>query len=241
MYAAPFSARPLSLLAVLALLLAASASADPAPAPAAADAPKARYAGFDGTPCEKDYNDHCSKNVGVRGAYECVRLVAEQGVGSPECLAHTEEIKKAKLAKALEAQKRWQNACKGDIAKLCAEFADGAPKTVKGCLGRKRAELSAACNEELPIRGSYSGPGDARWKDGSEPEGWDLEREMKNRPRKMAEKQAAKAAEEERAQKRAEIMAEHARRKAAREAAAAQAAGGAAQTSPSDAPAPKSE
>lgn len=210
----PYSVRSLALLAVVAIatsLAAAAASAEPAtpPAPSAE-----RYTGFDGTPCEKDYNEHCAKNTGVRGAFECVRVFAKRGVGSEECLAYTEQVRKEKLERAIAAQKRWQDACKDDVARLCAEYASEPPKTVKGCLNRKRGELGEACNAELPLRGSYQGPGDARWKDGSEPEDWDLQQAMKNRPRKTSRMLEEQRAEEDRAKKRAEIMAEHARHRA---------------------------
>lgn len=147
------------------------------------------YEGFNETPCEAAFLEHCTDQVTKSGAYTCVRELYKRDLLKSECAAYSETLRLERYAKALERHRAWNEACAEDIPKFCSEYAGAKPMTIKGCLGKKRAELSEACNAKLPIRSiSVSAQkgksARSRWRDGSEPEDWALQNALVDTPRK---------------------------------------------------------
>lgn len=194
------------------------------------------YEGFNGTPCEADFLEHCSFRGTKSKAYTCLRELFKRDGLRPVCAAHTEKLQRERHAAAVKRQNAWMEACAEDIPKFCSEHTGARAMTIKGCLGKKRAELSEACNAKLPIR-SISASAQkgtaarARWRDGSEPEDWALQNALLDTPRKTKEEideigRDAWIAREKanRAQKRLNGEAARAATQAAAQAAATQAA-----------------
>ncbi|MEE3332548.1 MAG: hypothetical protein VX246_16900 [Myxococcota bacterium] len=171
--------RPLPTAIVLfATLIAATAFADEE-----TRKPGSRYAGFDGTACEVEFKKLCPTSRSASSGYSCLRFSFDREMLTDGCAKHTEDLRRERQAKALARQKAWKDGCAEDIPKFCAKYAKSKPITIKGCLGKRRDELSEECNKRLPIRPGNQGPGRIRWRDGTEPRDWDLQNALKDRPR----------------------------------------------------------
>jgi hypothetical protein len=151
-----------------------------------AEAPVAQWDGFTGTACEAEFKANCEKNgTSESSSYSCLRGVHKQGLLSAACSEVTEKMRQERVAIAAARQAMWMEACAEDMVKHCAEFADAKPAARTGCLGRKRGQLSEACEAKLPIRpGLTDTNARARWRDGTEPEDWALQNALRDRPRK---------------------------------------------------------
>lgn len=155
----------------------------------------ARANPFEGSPCSGAYVDHCSEERGWRLGYECL-LKQRDGEGLPTaCADHLGSVQEAKRKRVEEFHRAWREACAADIEKHCSQFAEAKGVTIRGCLYQVRDQVAPLCDEKLPYRGSYDGPGYIGFRDGSEPEGWEEERFKRLHPRKAAAQEAKAAAE----------------------------------------------
>lgn len=150
--------------------------------------PSGQYTGFDGTACEAEYKELCPKSSSASAGYDCLRLLFKRDALTDACAEYAEDLRRQRQAKARDRQKAWKTACAEDIPKLCAKYAKSKPVTVKGCLGKRRDELSKECNERLPIRPGAQGRGRVRWRDGTEPKDWELQNALRDRPRKTQQR-----------------------------------------------------
>ena len=165
-----------------------------APVAAVAEEPAAlpMYEGFNGTACEAEFVEHCS-DKGTKGrGYTCLRELVNREALTAGCAEHADKLRNDRQAEALARHKAWADVCAEDVPKFCAQYAGAKAKTIKGCLRKKRDELSEASNEKLPIRATGNSaqggtPARARWRDGSEPDDWALQNALESRPRKTKE------------------------------------------------------
>ena len=171
-------------------------------------------------PCASEWERMCSHTTGWRLGFECLRGNRKAGSLLSDCANWTDETVVKKRERSAARMRAWADACEGDIQKFCSEY----DKTTaqKGCLRRVRDQISPKCDELLPNRPAYNGPGYAGWKDGSEPEDFDDELARRLRPRQA---QAAEDAKEREA-KRDEVRERMARSKEQAEAQAADAESG---------------
>jgi hypothetical protein len=220
------------LICVVSWAAASTAGADAAPPATASTAESgaetaAQDNPFADTACAAEHDRLCRHTRGWRLGFECLRKNYKAGSLAQECADWTDEINRKKREEVLARERAWKEACAKDIAAHCSEYKKN--MAIKGCLYQIRDQVAPACDEKLPRRNTYQGPGFAGWRDGSEPDDFLDQRRKQLRPREAQRIENEKKRQEEHDQKRAEVRERIARNKAAAEAAKAAAAKAAAE------------
>ena len=132
---------------------------------------------FSDTPCAEDFLTFCKGVPGWRQGFVCLQTNAAAGKLSEACSAHTDEVVALKKKRVSDWELAWRTGCAAEIEASCSQFES--PLAIRGCLNRLRPELADACDQALPRRPGYKGPGHIGWRDGSEPE--DYEEQLRKR------------------------------------------------------------
>lgn len=123
------------------------------------------------TTCAEDYETFCAASKGWRLGFDCLRRSYDENELGEECAAHTDHVLEVKRNRVKVREKAWRDACAADIQKNCSQYEK--QLAIKGCLYRIRDQVAPLCDEKLPYRPGYAGPGFVGFKDGSEPADYD--------------------------------------------------------------------
>lgn len=147
----------------------------------AQEAPEGPKTHFSDTPCAEDFVTFCKGVPGWRQGFVCLQTNAAAGKLSDACSAHTVEVAARKKKRVSDWELAWRTACAADIEANCGQFESSV--SISGCLNQLREEIADACDELLPRRPGYKGPGHIGWKDGSEPADYDEQLRKRLKPR----------------------------------------------------------